>query len=399
MKRVEKQTSATEYREKADKHLEKIKGLWILFGKTGLFVLAAIVVIIGLCAAWFASNNEVYSGTMEIQGADNSSFELASAGSASDIGYWDSFLPVTAYVGKETVIGGHTYFTTEGKSSIRWMLTQNSQFQNQNEDVQSAVNQYGEKVGIHPGTSGSITFYILAKRDGALKVNFDISLAGFDVATNENGSDTLETVTPGIQALLEGHVLLFSKFDEANNTYAGWISKDADKWSMSLSYGENGEAVLEKDSSDFTNLVWSKDDVKLGEVYPVTLYWVWPEVFGEFVYKDPSIISDRPVLFLQDCVGDDDTNPYAMPKDFMEKLCEKPFLGQNHNRYFLWPLEKAEEFEDTVTLEALKKLREENGGNKLTYGKFCEYYNRADQYLGVHVRYLYLNVNANEKTD
>ena len=78
--------------------------------------------------------------------------------------------------------------------------------------------------GIEPGSSGSMTFYIISHKDGPLSVKLNLTLTGYQVegwdpsAATKKGADDTSTVTvqslkeadSTAQQLLEGHVLLLS---------------------------------------------------------------------------------------------------------------------------------------------------------------------------------------------
>ena len=85
MKRKKKILSAEEYRERAAKHRNALLTSWRIFGKTGVFFLCGACVLVGICLAWFASNKAVSSDGMTVQGTAMGDFELAAAGSLSDV--------------------------------------------------------------------------------------------------------------------------------------------------------------------------------------------------------------------------------------------------------------------------------------------------------------------------
>ena len=109
--------------------------------------------------------------------------------------------------------------------------------------------------GIEPGSSGSMTFYIISHKDGPLSVKLNLTLTGYQVegwdpsaATKKGADDTLTVTVKSLkeadstaQQLLEGHVLLFAGCDkpDSNSTvsyslYKAWISEDAEPWTMTL---------------------------------------------------------------------------------------------------------------------------------------------------------------------
>lgn len=374
MKRDKKLLSAEEYRKRAEKHRNALLDSWRIFGKTGVFFLSGACVLVGICLAWFASNKAVSSDGMAVQGTAMGDFELAAEGTLSDEGAWDRLLQ-SILTGSQKTIGEKSYVITENsKSSIRWAITESSQIENQQE------------TGISPGSFGEITFYIVPNRAGALTVTLDISLEG--AASPPEASlpaDALE--------LLKGHVLLFADFDRDRQAYGGWISEDAKPWHMTLDYGvdvsgEPSGATLRR--TETGSLIWTADNVQMDTAYPITLYWIWPEVLGEYLFQDTKHTGKLPLLFPEDAGEENEGSPYVMPDGLLEGMCRAD-EGSLSNRYFKWS--DREVFCRLVTEEKLREFRE-LGGYSPDYGLLCEYYNSADQYLGESIRYLSLCVNA-----
>ena len=375
MKRKKKILSAEEYRERAAKHRNALLASWRIFGKTGVFFLSGACVLVGICLAWFASNKTVSSDGMTVQGTAMGDFELAAAGSLSDVGAWDDLLLSDIMTGRLETIGEKSYVITESsKSSIRWAITEPSHMENL------------QKTGIYPGSLGEITFYIVAKKDGALRVTLDVSLDGATLSPEDSlPADALE--------ILKGHVLLFADYDRDRKAYGGWISEDAQPWQLNLDYGDNMSeehctAVLQRTEEE--KLIWSADNVQMDTAYPVTLYWIWPEVVGEYLFRDTKYAGNRPLLFPEDAGEENTGNPYAMPDSLLTGMCRAD-EGSLSNRYFRWT--DRESFCSLATVSKLRRLREE-GSHSPDYGQLCDYYNQADQYLGENIRYLKLCVDA-----
>ena len=372
-----KEMTSEEYRQEADEHMDTLKNEWKLFAKTGIFVLAAGIAVIIMCIAWFANNRQVTGRGMSIQTA-GSDFELASAGTAS--GKWDDKFEVAPTPGVERNIGEAIYSATDGgHTSISWTITADSNMNNVNNDT---------NIGISPGDRGKITFYIIAQKKGTLNITLDISLKGW--GTDENSNNV--AVTDDLQELLEGHILLFAGYDEGNNTYKGWISKDAAPWTL---VSEDGfKLVLSEGDNDKYTLTWTAD-VEEEKVYPVTIYWIWPEVLGEYIFKDQTYIENCLVLF-----PDDANTLSGIPSGLFAAMCNTADRLLS-NRYFKWALSSDDnseslksEFVSLVTEALLNGMRNGENSALTKYGKVCSYYNMADQYLGENVRYLELKVDA-----
>ena len=214
-KKEKEELTAEEYRQKAQKQIELLKNQWKIFFRTGIIVVAAVIVMIVASIAWFVSNTRVDATGVAIRPADMP-FDLAAAGTESnasaDRGRYDELLTVSPGASRE--IDGKKYWSTDGShTSICWAVTPESNMNNTGED--------GKPTGIEPGSYGKMTFYIIPNKDGPLKVTLDLVLTGYQIADgkkneeNVTKNDLKEVTDPSLQQLLEGHVLLFAGYDEA----------------------------------------------------------------------------------------------------------------------------------------------------------------------------------------
>ena len=368
----EKPTSE-EYRKEADEHLNAVKDVWKVFGKTGIFVLAAVIAMIVFGVAWFVNNSRVQMESTSVSSA-GSDFELAVLGTE---GKWDSKLASDVQTGGEETIDGKLFRATgNGNSSIRWAISSSSNINNDTEE------------GIRPGAKGELTFYILPKRTGNLSVSLKLALTGLEEKV-EGSKTSTAAVSEVIQDLLEGHILLFAgcEGNSSYSTYSGWISEDAEPWIMTLNQdGGNASLRFETDGK----LTW-ECYVESGKAYPVTIYWIWPEVLGEFIFKDGVNIGQRPVLFPDDKEDVSEKNPSALPSSLFKKMCEIEADAVS-NRYFRLPSGDTD-FSKICSEEILQNMRK-GDFNISAYRNLCAYYNSADQYLGETVDYMNLTLDA-----
>lgn len=340
-------------------------------------MLAALIAIIVACIAWFVSNNEVDSTGMNIRAA-GSEFDLAASikNAESTNGIYDNLLSVpNGEKNKE-------YSVTSGShTAISWAITDDSNLRNEKD----------KSLGIEPGSSGSITFYIIPHKNGALNVSLTLSLTGYTLKNNvtELKPEFLTEIKEDAQQLLEGHILLFAGYDKKKNSYKGWISQDGDSWSMSL----DNSSLSQKENGE---LIWSIKDAEAEKAYPVTVYWIWPELLESYLLKKESYTGTRPLLFpAEKDKSTSASNPEALPSELFEKMCEVPAENPNtpvnSNRYFRW--ETKEAFTNTVKRgETLNLIR--NRYNSALYGNVAAYYDLADQYIGSNVQYVKLTLNA-----
>ena len=360
--------------------MQDLKNQWKIFFKTGFIMLAALIAIIVASIAWFVSNNKVDSTGMNIRAA-GSEFDLAASikNAESINGIYDNLLSVpNGEKNKE-------YSVTSGShTAISWAITDDSNLRNEKD----------KSLGIEPGSSGSITFYIIPHKNGALNVSLTLSLTGYTLKNNvtELTPESLIEIKADAQQLLEGHILLFAGYDKKKNSYKGWISQDGDPWSMSLNDNDNS-SLSQKGNGE---LIWSIKDAEAEKAYPVTVYWIWPELLESYLLKKESYTGTRPLLFPEEKdESTSDSNPEALPSKLFVKMCEVPAENPNtpvnSNRYFRW--ETKEAFTNTVKRgETLNLIR--NRYNSALYGNVAAYYDLADQYIGSNVQYVKLTLNA-----
>lgn len=392
-RKKKKDHTPEEYREKAQEQIQDLKDQWKTFFRTGPIVIAAAIVMIAVSIAWFVSNTKVDATGVQIRAA-GSEFDLAAEAKTdveSATGAYDNLLDVSpgATISIEDKKFG---YTGEGKTSISWAITDDSNMQN-NKDL-----------GIEPGSSGKLTFYIISHKDGPLSVNINPTFTGYYVegwnstaATNTAVKlSDLKELDKTTQQLLEGHVLFFAGYDEKSNSYKAWISDDAEPWNMTLKNTciktsnvgndtESSEAPLLTRNED-GSLTWKIDQAVSEAAYPVTIYWVWPEMLESYLGKEQN--TRYPLLFPKD--SSETYNLCTLPQNLFTTMCTTGNSDVKSNRYFRW--EDQETFKTTVTADKLSQMR--NKYNPAVYGAIAAYYNLADQYLGRNVQYAKLTLDA-----
>lgn len=379
-KKENEEVTAEEYRQKAQEQIHELKDQWKIFFRTGIIILAAVIVIIAVSIAWFTMNNQVEATGTSIQAA-GSEFELAAAvkGADSTQGTYDNLLEVSPGAGLK--VGDKNYLSTDGShTEISWAITDDSNMR----------NKKGPTQGIEPGSSGEMTFYIISHKQGMLDVKLDLNVTGYQATGDPASAADLKKIEESAQQLLEGHILLFAGYDGTSNSYKGWISEDAGSWSMDL--GTNGEKILLQEDGK-GELTWKTENAKKDTAYPVTVYWIWPERLESYLRKAATYTGRYPLLFPYDAGKSDTGNLSALPADLFTKMCDTgTATGTNagSNRYFRW--ENQETFGKTVNPGTLLGLR--NEFHSLVYREAAAYYDSADQYLGKNVQYVKLKLTA-----
>lgn len=216
------QNAAEGYRAVADEHAQTLKDFWKRFMVSGLFVVAALAIILA-CLAWFLNNSQVRATDVGVDTA-GARFAISSDGTQQGIYDWEA-----------------------GKAGLDVVDSMN---------VSATSNLVNLDVGdvLGPGSYGQLTFTVTPYASDLGNVQIDISRE----LTGKQGAAVSDTV----KALASGHLLFFESRD-ANGHYESPIL--------------NG--LLTIAASDF-------HDASDKTTKPVTktLYWVWPEYIQNFVY-------------------------------------------------------------------------------------------------------------------
>lgn len=216
------QNAAEGYRAVADEHAQTLKDFWKRFMVSGLFVVAALVIILA-CLAWFLNNSQVKATGVGVDTA-GARFAISSDGTQQGIYDWEA-----------------------GKAGLDVVDSMN---------VSATSNLVNLGVGdvLGPGSYGQLTFTVTPYASDLGNVQIDISRE----LTGKQGAAVSDTV----KALASGHLLFFESRD-ANGYYESPIL--------------GSQLIIA--ASDF-------HDASGKTTKPVTktLYWVWPEYIQNFVY-------------------------------------------------------------------------------------------------------------------
>ena len=236
---LQQHKTAAEYRQAADEHVRTLKDFWKDFLVSGLFVLAAIVAIFA-CLAWFAANNRV-SATGSTIGAKGPRYTLTAEGegeSDAHVGYYE-----------------RSERTPEEKQTIADLDTADAM------TVTLGSNLNNETAGsLYPGARGKIMFTVTPHTDdlGDITINLSRVLKAKENIYKE-ADGTLSNDASTLLSLVKGHLLFFTSCK--NGYYSGRVEKGQIK--IPKESFHEGEGVLKP--------------------VPITLYWVWPEYFQNFV--------------------------------------------------------------------------------------------------------------------
>lgn len=323
--------TAAEYRQAADEHVRTLKDFWKDFLVSGPFVLAAIVAIFA-CLAWFAANNRV-SATGSTIGAKAGRYTLTAAGegeSGAHVGYYER--------------------TDAEKQNITRLDTTDAM------TVTLESNLNNESAGsLYPGARGKITFTVkplVSDLDG-VTINLSRLLKVTNIVGVVGDGGTLAPEAEALLGLIKGHVLFFTSCE--NGYYSGRVTNSQITIPKS-SFCEGGNEAKPTNQS-----------------VPVTLYWVWPEYFQNFVLTGNTNYYKN--LFA--AAGDAKSDYGALQADMNEHKANYFYGAANGTSAVNAPLVSSSmSFSDTAICSAL--------------------YNNADEQIGNKVKYIQLRISAQE---
>lgn len=331
---LQQHMTAAEYRQAADEHVRTLKDFWKDFLVSGLFVLAAIVAIFA-CLAWFAANNRV-SATGSTIGAKAGRYTLTAAGegeSGAHVGYYE-----------------RSERTPEEKDAIDGLDTTDAM------TVTLGSNLNNETAGsLYPGARGKITFTVkplVSDLDG-VTINLSRLLKVTNIVGAVGDGGTLAPEAEVLLGLVKGHVLFFTSCE--NGYYSGRVTNSQITIPKS-SFCEGGNEAKPTNQS-----------------VPVTLYWVWPEYFQNFVLTGNTNYYRN--LFA--AAGDAKSDYGALQADMNAHKTNYFYGAANGTSAANAPaVSSSMSFGDTAICSAL--------------------YNNADEQIGNKVEYIQLRISAQE---
>ena len=327
---LQQHKTAAEYRQAADEHVRTLKDFWKDFLVSGLFVLAAIVAIFA-CLAWFAANNRV-SATGSTIGAKAERYILTAEGE-----------------GKPDAHVGYYERTAEGKQAIAGLDTADAM------TVTLGSNLNNETAGsLYPGARGKISFTVkpLASDLDGVTINLSrvLKATSLGVGVVEDGR-TLTAEAEALLGLVKGHLLFFTGCD-GSGYYSGRVV----------------DGKIEIPKSEFCEDGKTINPTK--KSVTITLYWVWPEYFQNFVLTGNT-------NYYKNLFADADDNYGALQAD----------MNKNKANYF-YGAAGDKEVADAPTVSA--NMSSSNAA-------ICSaLYNNADEQIGNKVEYIQLRISAQE---
>ncbi|MDO4478728.1 MAG: hypothetical protein Q4B73_06805 [Lachnospiraceae bacterium] len=282
--------SAEEHRQRAEELRNEVKTLRRTFLKTGVFVLAALVALVLIALGWFVNNNKVTAAGMTANAQAHYAFYLATEKPVGHQGVFDDngsagSLLERSLIGAKRVepeagqtvtfenlpklkVGPHEYeadgrtFIVADADGVSLMVNATSHVGNDTEDGFLA-----------PGSKGAVTFYIIPLEDDLGDVDLTLSLAAYGITSTVDESGQNVTATGALitgddqfTKLLSGHMLIFK-------------GKDADG-----NYSDRLMPVIKGDGTISYPFKMPGGSWQADKPVEITLYWLWPHRFDNYVY-------------------------------------------------------------------------------------------------------------------
>lgn len=323
--------TAAEYRKAADEHVRTLKDFWKDFLVSGLFVLAAIVAIFA-CLAWFAANNRV-GATGSTIGAKAERYTIAAASDTdAHVGYYE-----------------RNERTDKEKQAIAGLDTTDAM------TVTLGSNLNNETAGsLYPGARGKISFTVtpLVSDLNGVTINLSRVLKVTRVGVVEDG-ETLTSEAEALLGLIKGHLLFFTSCE--NGYYSGRVVDGKIEIPKSA-FCEEGKTTNPTNKS-----------------VSITLCWVWPEYFQNFVLTGNTNYYKN--LFAS--AGNEKSDYGALQADMNTHKANYFYGSANGKGAADAPAVSADmSSSDTAICSAL--------------------YNNADEQIGDKVEYIQLRISAQE---
>ena len=340
-----------------------------------VIALAAAAVIVALTIAWFASNTRVRATGVAVSADIERVVELRSKGGA---GIHDDLLKQLMKLEDHESwysVLKNVLDTSPEKYTVNWLLSDESNIGNHStkqpdwENYWKNPNNHRQDQAIEPGSSGTLTFYVVPKKDGDIKLDMQLSLIPYKYDTAVKGNFTeADNYT---KDLVSGHILLF------------------------LEEKDSSETNLSKEN---TNLQWLKDgsfslsikDAKKDQEYPYTLYWCWPQTFAETMLEEGDsflTMNSRKPLLSEFNNGEEVRKEIACGENNTYSMVKMP------GRYFYSNLTKSPLSSDQKELKVISERYNQSSADmeeeqKNAFIDLSSYYNQADQYIGGHANCL-----------
>ncbi len=335
-----------------------------------VLAVTALIAIIAICIAWFVANNVIKGGTGDVSAGTDSRFELASTG--------------------ERQIPEEKYYLKDNSNSTKLSAGQSEEFDEYYDiETQSWVRksksyylglsgiawyQNGQTV-VEPGANGTLEFYVIPRKSGLKSMTITLKAEAYRILGDGIGDSDETTVRARrsedevLQNMIDGHILMFRNLDD-DNGYSGWIPpvKAAGEDSEDAGTYGNVFTITANDAG------LSDGEFEENKLYKITVYWVWPKYFRNFIYNSTSLNGD---LFSD--ISSENAD-YTALLSFVNAQKEMGISGGSKLFY---------SNDKSVQKVTDKEIDSDMSDEVL---KTCDkYYNQADEYIGTQAGYVFIS--------
>lgn len=353
-------SEADRLRASAEAHKKELKEFWITFATTGVIIAAIIAFIARGGLGWFVSNTRVGGASATISAAGQIDFALATVGSKNQ-GAYDSIFHLSDGLSSET-IDGKTYYIASGNSSFRV-------------DSDKNLNNYLANADLRPGNRGTFDLYVICRTDKRDVVLRPVFSAWYETGSGDNPyKDAFSEESTDNRRIaaefLKGHILLFTGMDD-KGMYSGNIDFTKDITINLSGTEDNAYQVVDAENQERHEFRWGECIYSNGNtaVYRLSVYWVWPEQFGNFIYTGNS--------YNKNLFTSKDSWDYTYFISVMESSAD-------YRKFFSIEGEGPRPDIDTITSPTDYQTATEN------YELYSGWYNAADEKIGELISYIEL---------
>ena len=321
--------------------------------RSTVFLFAALIAIIAICIAWFVSNTRVHITTETISAQDSTMFELASVGSRTMAE--SEKLKDGAEKNLLTAGSERTYSNYYEWKNGKWVINSNGGVRSYHVGTADlAWYLQSANSTVSPGASGKLEFYIIPKVENLKSVTVKLNVAAYGKASNNSAIE--ESNDDVLKRLIKGHILLFQNLDDQKG-YSNWLRPDDGKYTCTVSAPVS-------------------DGFQINCPYKVTVYWIWPKYFRNYIYMQKSTQED---LF--------GNSPDKTTYDNLLKYVKEQ-RTLNGSTLFYDKAGKGTDITGDIN----------NSMDGALLDTCSQYYDDADEYIGTNAGYLYVRAEAEGAT-
>lgn len=306
--------------------------------KVSAMLILSIIMLIFSTISWLTQNRETSVSGMRIA-ADGPNYDILVLENGSNGRYYDDY-----------------HSLVRDQSAVVWQMVADNNMDNYGD---ASGNQ-----GIRPGSCGVISFYVKPYIK-SVDLSFDFEIIGYsydeDAANAEDKMKLLEAYESPAQ-FLNGHILLFEErtgTTEDNYIYSKPILSNAD---MHRVISRN---PYTKKAND--------------EATPVNIYWVWPMTLSRLIDArtcQKVTVTEVPFTNTVSYSESSTTSAYSEVVDNIREYPDFYFKGVN----------RPTNVNDRLTEAAIVAY----------YDKYGDYYDQADNDIGMGVDFILLKMSVSE---